>query len=424
MNRTAIFGLAALGALAVLVRCGSSKGDTELSVKVGSIATAVAARAARPSRVSVPTDAVQSTTKFAMAKVDGIKLTLNSIQALKSGANEATIVTFSGGKEVEIAPGADNNVAITETAFIDSGTYQGIKARYANSYKVKAFCRTANWFVYTSASGIKTAALTPGAMPSDYDYYSYPFAEVTTATSATGGAAETMAQTDGSYTITKGSSLSMAILFDPSYLITCYDGTGTLASNTDALGPFNWSNNNGIAQSSFFPDGSANFGMGYVPLFIWVSSSASEALPTAETYASSTDASKLNAPINFKNVNVTSFAFRADGSLLDVRTRIAGGSTELYQFYSGSTVSSSTYSFYNGEWKCEASYTNCGPIQDRQVTGFTRTASPAAAVSTSTYTDGPDCGKSCIDPNHTDWGNRCRTCLGSSQTMSWKQLVR
>ena len=91
-----------VGALLQIQACGGSSG-TAVSLKVGSIATAVSAR-----RAAFPLDAEQSFTEFAFAKVDGIKLNLRSLQALKSGNNEQTIVTFSGGKEIIIAPGATN----------------------------------------------------------------------------------------------------------------------------------------------------------------------------------------------------------------------------------------------------------------------------------------------------------------------------
>ncbi len=430
MKRSLYYGLL-LSVIPLLSHCGkSSGGDTSVGVKVGSISTAVVRRGVSQGR-SVPSDAPLSTTEYAYAKVDGIKLTLTRLQAIK-GSTESDIISWDGGKEVIIAPGTSNNLPINENASINSGSYNALKVRYKNSYGIKAFCRTATQLVYTSAAGIVKVPLGPTALPSDYDYYAYPFAEISTAKSAAGGNNDTMAQTDGSYTVTKGSALTLAVLFDPSYLVSCYDGSTTVGgTNTNALSPFVWSNNNGQALTSFFPDGSPNFGMGYVPIFVWLSTTAGEALPTAETYASSTTSANVtgngSGTINFKNVSITSFAFRADGSVLDARSRIAagGGSSDLYQFFTDYTKTRTSYSFKNGEWNCDAAYTNCHGLQDRSLSGFTRTAvGDFTSTSTSAYESGPDCGKSITDPSHPEWGNRVRACLSSAQTMTWRQLPR
>jgi hypothetical protein len=413
---TGVSILAGFSSLVLFTGCGGGQGVT---LQVGSIPSAAASR-------SDVTDAAKSSTAFAYAKVDGVKLQLTRLQT-KSGSNEKDIVSWSPYKEVTIAPGTDNTLSINEEATVDAGTYTGLKVRYNNSYSVKAFCRTSTYFVYTTAAGIvRTAVGSVTSIPSDYDYYSYPFAELTTATTATGTNSETMAETNGSLTISESDSLRLAVLFDPSYLVTCYDGTGTLASNSDALAPFNWSNNNGVAKSAFFPDSSANFGIGYIPIFIWSSSNASEALPTAETYGSSLTAGDLSgATLNYADLAIVSFAFNADGSLFGARARIgsSGGSNPLYQMFSDYSMSSSTYSFKNGEWQCNSDYSDCGPIQDRSITGFTRTTD-YTSTSSATYTDGPDCGQTIYFPGHSEWGNQCRSCLGSSSTLTWRQLVR
>ncbi len=413
------------GALLHIQGCGkssgSSVGDTAVGLKVGSIATAVSMRSV--SR-AFPTDAAQSNNEFAYAKVDGIKLNLRTIDVVQSGGSPRSLVDFGTGKEVIIAPGSVNNVPITQSATINSGSYDSIRIRYDNAYKIKAYCRTNTKLVYTTAAGIQTMAVgSAGAtVPASYDYYAYPFAEITTAKSATGGNGDAQTQTDGTYTITKGSSVDMAVLFDPSYLVTCFDGTTPLSGSGNKLNPFGWTNNNGVAISAFFPDSAPNFGMGYVPIFIWVSQTAGEALPTAETYASSTNAGNVTGTINYKNVNITSFAFRADGSVLAARARISGGGGgEFNQFFSDYTKTANTYSMKNGEWQCKtANYTGCGFVKDRAVTGFTRTTTS----STSTLDNGPDCGTTCTDLNHPEWGNRCRACLGAPQTMTWVPLPR
>ncbi len=422
MKRALWFAFAASGLGLLMASCGSG---VDATVKVGAISTAATVRGLHSGR-SVPTDAVQSSTEYAFAKVDGIKLQLNSLQTV-NGTNNSNIVEWSPAKEVVIAPGSANTLDISESVSIPAGTYAGMKVRYKNSFQVKAFCRTANYFVYTTASGITRVAIgsTPGSMPTDYDYYAYPFAEITTVTSATAGTDEAQAETNSSYTITESSAPQISILFDPSYLVTCYDGNSTVGGS-NAIPPFNWTNNNSIPATSFFPDASPNFGMGYVPIFIWVSTTAGEAAPTAETYASHQNQSTLTAStLDYKSVAITSFAFKSDGTLLDARTRTnsSGASGDLQQFSSDFSKSGATFSFKNGEWTCDADYTNCRPIQDRTVTGFART-SDFTSASSSTLGDGPDCGLTITDPNHPEWGNRARACLGTTPTLYWRQLVR
>lgn len=419
----ALLKFIAAGCIALLTASCSS--DVDATVKVGAISTAASARGLLSGR-SAPEDAVQSTTQFAFAKVDGIKLNLNSLQTV-NGTSNNDIVSWSPAKEVIIAPGSDNTLAISETASIAPGSYAGIKVRYKNSYSVKAYCRTATKFVYTSATGVKTAdvATVTGTLPTDYDYYAYPFAEITTATSATAGTDEAQAETHSNFTVTEASSLSIAILFDPSYLVTCFDGS-TAVSSGNGLSPFVWTNNNGLSTTDFFPDNTPNFGMGYVPIFIWVSTNPSETVPTAETYASSTTLSNINgSTLDYKALSITSFAFKSDGTLLDGRTRTnsSGSSSDLQQFYSDFGVSGSTFSFKNGEWTCNSDYSSCRPIQDRSITGFTRT-SDFTSTSSSTIDNASDCGTTITFPEHPEWGNQARACLSSSAPLYWRQLVR
>lgn len=405
--------------LPLLAACGSSNSVT---LKVGSIPSA-AAHTRTPHLRSVPTDALPSSTQFAFAKVDGIQLNLTNLIGVQGGQQQ-TLAAYSPSKTVTIAPGTDNTIAINDSANIPAGSYTGIKITYNNAYKVKAFCRTANNLVYTTATQIKKVALSTATLPADYDYFAYNFAEVTTALSASGGNNDAQAQTDVNFSVGSDGSVNLAVLFDPSYLVTCFDGSSAV-SNGNTMAPFNWGNNNGQALSSFFPDNQPNFGMGYVPIFIWVSTNASEALPTAETYASSRTLAAVNgATVDYNQIAITSFAFKSDGSILDMRSRIASnGGGDLYQFYSAFTLSSNAYGFKNGEWYCDASYQNCRDLQDRAITGFTRTTD-FTSYSTATYGDGPDCGTTLLDPNHPEWGNRTRSCLGTTSSIYWRQLVR
>jgi hypothetical protein len=399
-----------LGCLCAAVALTGCGGGVSATIRVGSLGSA----ASRATFRSFPTDAPQSGTAYSFAKVDGVRLTLTRLQAVQ-GQQERDLVTWSPARQIEVAPGATNAIAITEQASIPPGTYNGLKIRFQNAYSVKAYCRTTTKFVYTTATGVRVEPVgSVTSVPTDYDYYTYPFAAVTTATSATGPNPETMDETRGSFVITENSTPRLALLVDPSYLVSCYDGTVPNTNNTDRLAPFMWGNNNGLPNAAFFPDGTPNFGMGYVPMFISLSTDGTDALPTAEVYASSTSASEVADPIDFAKVNVTTFAFKPDGTLLDARARVSaqGMGAPLQQFFTPVSFDGTLFAFDNGEWICDAGFVNCRAIRDRSVTEFERGA--LGDTITAKIGDGPDCGKSGEFPGHPEWGNRYRTCTNSA----------
>lgn len=129
MKSVVLFSMGIL-AVAFFTNCGKS---TSATVKVGSIPNVSSLKKMARHLMRPASDAVQSTTEFAFAKVDGIKLNLTRLQVM-NGNSEKDIISWSPSKEVVIAPGTDNTLQLTETASVPLGNYTGVKVRYDNAF--------------------------------------------------------------------------------------------------------------------------------------------------------------------------------------------------------------------------------------------------------------------------------------------------
>lgn len=423
----AVTGLAIIGCNKSKDR--SSGSGTPVTLKVGQVTSSSATLMAKSRGVTnvgtlayAASDVVPSTGSYSFAHVDGLKISVREVM-LKSGNNYVQAASWpSGTKSLEIGAGVTGAIQFSETISLEPGNYTGAVLRYDNAYSVKAYCATSTKFVYTSAAGIQTLGSVPTSLPSDYDYYDYQFAEVSTAESPTSTTDTSQADTDSPFTVTSAGG-QVAVLVDPSFLVACYDG---VSSSLGMLSPFTWTNNNGHATTEFFPTSAANFGMGYIPMFVWISGDTTATPPTADTYFIGTSSGAVTAsPVDYSQVGIATVAFNSDNSLYAMRGRITSSSVGLYQMFNGFNLETdNTYTIYNGEWQCDAGYVNCHQIQDRKLTGFSAT-SDYTTVRTVTLDNGPDCGKTGYFPGHeSDWGNRYRACLGSPTSIYFKKVQK
>ncbi len=370
-------------------------------------------------------DVIASNSPFNFAHVDGIKVNVLEVN-LKQGSNYIQAASWAAGTKVlEIGAGVAGAISFSEDISIEPGDYTGADLRMDNSYSVKAYCQTSSKFVYTSATGVKTLNSVPSSLPSDYDYYDYSFLEVTTAESPTSTTDLAMASTDFPFSVSDAGG-QVAVLVDPSFLVTCYDGTQSSFQVTGVMSPFTWGNNNGYQTTDFFSVSSPHFGMSYIPMFIWISGDASATPPVAETYFIGNASADVTASsIDFSKTGVATVVFNSDDSPYAMRGRlISGNSIDLNQMFNGFTKETdNTYTIYNGEWICDAGYTNCRQIQDRKITGFNRTAD-YTSVLTTTLEDGPDCGKTGYFPGHEDWGNRYKACMNTPASLYFKKVQK
>ncbi len=196
-----------------------------------------------------------------------------------------------------------------------------------------------------------------------------------------------------------------------------------MAGPGQGLPPFSYHPHDASDASAFFPSGVPAFGIGYLPIFIWVSEDPTEALPVGETYASAPSPELLQASdIDLEQRLVTTFAFREDGSVLAARARnFDADGVELNQFFSGfSQDEGGRYRFHNGEFY----WSDDEPgryVQDRVITGFER-AGIGSPPAHSAIEDGPDCGQAMM----TEHGNASRACMGqgAAQPLWWTRVPR
>lgn len=424
---------AALLSAAALGFWACSGGGSEATLKVGQFANATSQSSnglsSRSSALSASnsSEAIASPSAFAFAKIDGLRFSLKEVNFVRASDNYYfNAANWSGGKKLEV--GADvSAVSIDEKISVDAGDYKGASVRFDGSYEVKAFCRTATKLVYTTATGVKALDFVSDIdLPSDYDYHKYNFGYLTTAEGAHSTTDTFQEDTVANFTVAANSSVQVSLLVDNSFVVSCYDGTVALAGRNHTpgiLSPFGWDLRNGTTED-YFPSLQPAFGLAYVPMFVWVSTDPNEAVPTAETYVSSGDSSRVSgSSLDFAELLVTTAAFKADNTMMAMRSRnfdVQHG-TGLWQMYNGFTSSSpGHYDMFNGEWFCEPGYQNCRQVQDRKVVSFARQTDFDAVFSTA-IEDGPDCGASLMD---AEWGNRARACGPSPTEVHWRRVQR
>jgi hypothetical protein len=204
-------------------------------------------------------------------------------------------------------------------------------------------------------------------------------------------------------------------------VVTCYDGTVPLGQQ-GALSPFGWVPRVG-QKEDYYPSGAPAIGLAYLPIFVWTSEQADEAIPVGETYvASGTAAQVTGAALDFTSLLVTTVAFEHSGEVLDMRSRnfdIQHG-TGLGQMYAGfEATAPGVYRMWNGDWFFDPAADIDRVIRDRRVVGFARQQGFGAAFST-TVEDGPDCGGSFI----TEFGNVARPCGADPTSVHWARVPR
>lgn len=433
------------GALVLLVLAVGCGGGQDVNLVIGQLGntalpSAAGARGAVGNKVSAVVthtagDAIPSTSDFSYAVVDGIKIKLNRITFRQTNGEENG--SDLGGQEVELGSGV-SNVNLSTTVGIDPGSYNVVGLEMDESYQVKAFCRTDSRLVYTATDNTvksiacsnalnATQADTTCQLPDDYGYKSYEFLNVSTAESPTSTSDQAQEETRMSFTVAEDVTANMAILVDTSLTVTCYDGegAGSVDEQAGTLDPFAWGTSNGDIDD-YFPPGSPNFGIGYLPAFSWVGA-AGDNLPTAETYIAASGAGPLNADtLDFSALMVTTFIFDGNGVPQAARSRNFGAGLDMNQMYMDFVDNGDgTFQFDNGEWytkKLSDPSDPGGPFADRRITDWQRLGLNDAPVST-TLTDGPLCGST--DLFYEDQTQpRAKACVAGNSNVFWKRFRR
>lgn len=356
---------------------------------------------------------------YAFAQLEGLRLEVHEV-SFEDVLGDRHGIGVS--EVVELRPD-DRQVPLQQPVLIPTGDFRAARLELDQSYEVKATCRTEDYLVYTTAAGVQRldcAEADCTAPPADYDYTRYEFLYVTTAESAEATGDDAIEETLDPFSIGLTGTPRVAVLVDLSYLVTCYDGSGSNPGHRDALSPFGFHPKDAPDSSAFFPAGTPAFGLGYVPFMIWVSDDPNEALPVGETYVVADSPEGLDDP--FADLMVTTFAFRADDAPLAARARnFDRASVDLNQYMSGfAQEDDGRYVFFNGEYYWDED-TPGRYVQDRKVEGFTRQALGADPLETA-FVDGPECGQTLM----TEHGNQSRPCLTESDPdrLWWRRIAR
>lgn len=400
-----------------------SSGGTQL--KVDQINTA-SRRRSRRRLASVPSDAPNTDGYSGFAVVDGVSLSLAAIRftPLIGGSNHLVGLDWSssGGKKITFGPDVAT-VAIEDSLDLDVGVYTEADVVYYTKYDIKAFCNTSSYFLYTSASGVKTLnhnySSSLLAMPSDYDYLSYDLVQMAKDLGLTfhsnNDPSKSYSNSLESFTIQEGVPMEVALLFDTHYVGRCYDGTGSTEAYPatppqNGIWPFSFDSYDTAIEFTF-PVNAPAFGLTEnFPVFVQAtvvnSTTTSTDLSVSETYLysmydgiySGVDAYN-NTPQggaqwhtyvtpNLAVFNVT------DGTLMAIMEQM--GSVDDLGIPSNITtdaVSGNTTIIYGpwGQWKYTPDTdTYFGNLKELKIINWSR--HPINEIFTTSLVPGPECG--------------------------------
>jgi len=426
--------LSSLGASAIFLgSCGDKRasGGVSTSVIIASLqsSSSLLTSGFAPKELAFA-DVIKSTTNFSYGKLDGLKVTIKEIRGSdKNSGNPLTTMTIN--EEIELTDDPDAAVALNETGDWAIGDYRGIELRLANSFKIKAYCKTelvgtAYTQVYTTAAGVTTRSCANDAAcataPTDYDYYSY--AELDNYYTVNGG--DPSLQSNFNFSIAAGSTPKLKLLFDAVNTAACWNGEGfnTLPDNT-SLGRFRGPSTLSERQSQW-PDGSAAFAVPVLPIIAYLTTDEEEANPTARTFLGSDDSSDIssaaNIAANLGNATTMTILYNAAGEPISGGTRNSYGSEDLLSDNLESFTANTTagYDFFASGWFYHPT-TSTTPqfIRNRKIVGFNPGA--VGTAFSASVEAGDDCGQTLEDHNGD---NPSKTCTLSSSTHHFVELVR
>lgn len=374
-------------------------------------------------------EAIPSDTMYAFAKVDGIKLVVQSIWANEKSGGHKQFATLN--KVLELKNDV-SSVNIEAALDVPVGSYKELGVSLENKISIKAFCKVRDESnnvkkIYTTKNGVKTCA---GAscgdshpLPSDYDYMENSFLLIR------GNGQQNEAVYEGykmNFEIGETDTPYFSLLVDTSYITACALHSGSAMDNhTNADGilpPFSWSVEAPKKRSDYYKGADGYFGVAYIPIFTHVTNDKDAELPTGETYVASLKSTDVPNGVNDFNILdtlITTIAFDSNGEILAARSRNfdADHGTDLEQGWSGfEKMGDGSYVMLNGEhWMgAKPDYSEARWLQDRKIDGFQRKGlNETFEVDVS---NGHECGKGLGDKN--------RPCLSSPIQTYWKQIPR
>jgi|GEM_PF-2227990 len=421
--------IASLGASVVfLASCGDDEraGGAGGSFQVGTLAgaaTGLMSTGLRPAAVT-SADLVKSSTAYSYAHVDGIKLTVAQVRGADANSNNP-LTTATIGEEITLTRDS-SAAAFSASVNWELGSYEGVDILANNSWKVKAYCKTAEsggnyTLVYTTAAGVATASCTSDecTLPDAYDYYSYSWLDdyYTQA-----GQAEKWITTRFNFSVAAGDTPKVSMLFDPTNSVVCWDGTNR---DTGKLGYFQGPDS--ARSQTLWPDSTPAFAVisnANFPLLTYVTTSADEAAPVGRTFFTATSQATLEGSLaaNLASTYTVSIVFKADGTPVVGATRPfpgTGTTIPLNGELEGFTANGSGWDFYDSSFRWDGTANAAAFVKNRKFVGWTLPTTRYAAFS-STVNDGPDCGQTLLDFQGNDASRDCIS--GGTQTYYWKEI--
>jgi len=467
-----LVALAAVGISLGLVRpweSSSSGSEATVAVQVTSLGQNISALGVAASRVSgrprlaalVPTDAVASATAFAYAQIDELRLYAFAVRAASraGGGRDLASTAWGAYLNLTLAPGAGDAVPITDTIErMAAGAYFATDFVFWNRWHLKAVCRTATRFVYTTATGVVAlphANVSNTTMPGDYAAFEYDHLggfemidEGDHAANVIASRYKTYINSQYAFDVENGTAVTL--LVDLNYVVACYDGTDTAgAAPDDAVPPLgaNYSLNDNEASAITFAWANATFGFTSwtLPVFVHAAAPADAAAvtPVGETYALATSAdalfpnASLTAPMDWAGVTLMTVVWSnasVSAELLDVKIRGRSSSIAGLGVWGGvfgcarAAEGSTEWECFNGQQK----WYSYEMLRERVIGGLVRLGAVDGAPANSTITvrDGTECA---ADPCAT-WdgepvdGRNCtqtaNACSNATATYYYVRLPR
>ena len=372
--------------------------------------------------LAASTDLPASSNHYSFAKIDGIKVTINEVRGADA-ASDNPLVTHTVAKEIELSDDPTKAIALNESVNWVVGNYSGVDLRLANSWKVKAYCKTqasgSNYtLVYTTAAGVATQACTTSScdLPANYDYFAYGFLD----DYYTQNGGDPNIATHYKFSLAAGTTPKVSLFFDATNTVACWDGSGW--SSSEAVGVFRGPSP--TRRPVLWPDGTAAFAVPVMPVLTYVTSDLNEATPKARTFFTSSTSSDLADPIVAANTQTVTILYKEDGTAITASARNLSGngtSNPIDMDFDGfgSSTTGTGIDFFAAGWYYSGGSSAPELIRNRKFEGFSL---PVSSHSTFPVTvkDGGGCGQTLTDHNGN---NPSKACLGSgvSQTLYWRE---
>jgi len=359
----------------------------------------------------------------AFATLDELTLDVAAVRAASlagagaspGGGNDLASTEWGAYKRLTLRPSSTTIPIDDHIKRMGNGPYFASDFVFWNNYIIKAYCRTANAFLYTTATGVVALNATPTTMPTDYaglqysymNNYTYAADNGDHAVNTLSQAHQTFINSQYYYEVTSSSTVTLYV--DTSFTVSCYDGSvasrsafvatrGTTAEMVQPMGQdiswgglnvtFNWS-------APIF-----GFSQWQLPVFVHVTDNALSQ-PHPDTYVIGLNQSAVAsaAAQNGTALDWSLFAIAtatwdapngtANATLLDFRVRGKnGGATSAFAVWGGffgmTANGTSTWAMYNGNQRTM----DYRMWRVRVVTGFKRYPASGDQL---TVVDGPDC---------------------------------